>query len=82
MARKKMPARKDRRVFRRTAAKSKKVNVNPVSELVFVFSIPDDVSAYKLANIRMDANRVKKLFEKQQIDGYWILRSFEDEEDN
>lgn len=29
MARKKMPARKDRRVFRRTAAKSKKVNVNP-----------------------------------------------------
>lgn len=29
MARKKMPARKDRRVFRQTAAKSKKVNVNP-----------------------------------------------------
>lgn len=29
MARKKMEARKDRKVFRRTAAKSKKVNVNP-----------------------------------------------------
>lgn len=29
MARKKMPRRKDSRVFRRTAAKSKKVNVNP-----------------------------------------------------
>lgn len=52
-----------------------------MSELVFVFSIPDDVSAYKLANIRVDANRVKKLFAKQHIDGYWILRSFEDEED-
>lgn len=29
MARRKMHARKDRKVFRRTAAKSKKVNVNP-----------------------------------------------------
>lgn len=53
-----------------------------MSELVFVFSIPDDISAHKFANVRMDANRVKKFFEKQQIDGYWILRSFEDEEDN
>lgn len=53
-----------------------------MSELVFVFSIPDDISAHKLASVRMDANRVKKFFEKQQIDGYWIFRSFEDEEDN
>ena len=29
MARKQMPKRKDRKVFRRTAAKSKKVNINP-----------------------------------------------------
>lgn len=53
-----------------------------MSELVFVFSIPDNVSAYKLASIRIYANRVKKDFADQQIDGYWILRSFEDEEDN
>lgn len=30
MARKKMPRRTDRSVFRRTAVKSKKVNINPV----------------------------------------------------
>ena len=29
MARKRMPARKDKSVFRRTAAKSKKVNIDP-----------------------------------------------------
>lgn len=29
MARKKMPQRKDRKVFRRTAVKSKKINVEP-----------------------------------------------------
>lgn len=29
MARKSMPRRKDNKVFRRTAAKSKKVNINP-----------------------------------------------------
>lgn len=30
MARKKMPKRKDKKVFRDTAVKSKKINVNPV----------------------------------------------------
>lgn len=30
MARKKMPVRKDKKTFRRTAAKSKKININPV----------------------------------------------------
>lgn len=30
MARRKMRARKDRKVFKRTAAKSKKINVDPV----------------------------------------------------
>lgn len=29
MARRRMPSRKDKRVFRRTAAKAKKVNINP-----------------------------------------------------
>ncbi len=29
MSRKKMPAKSDKSVFRRTAAKSKKVNINP-----------------------------------------------------
>lgn len=29
MARKKMPRRKDKSVFKRTAAKSKKININP-----------------------------------------------------
>lgn len=31
MSRKKMPRRKDQKVFRRTAAKSKEINVNPKS---------------------------------------------------
>lgn len=51
-------------------------------ELVFFFSIPDDISADKMTNVCMDADLVKEFFEKQQIDGYWIMRSFEDEEDN
>ena len=29
MSRKKMPKKKDKKVFRRTAAKSKKININP-----------------------------------------------------